>query len=117
MDNVTILDDAARQSGTAVGVHAGFPNPATERSRKSLDLHTLLVTSPSSTYFFRVRGHNWHRLGIYDGDLAVIDRSKTPQNGKPVIFWNETGELCIAQWHAGLYSQIWGVITAIIHQY
>ncbi len=122
MDNVTqsnspILDDATSQTGTAVGVHAGFPNPASERSRKSLDLHSLLVTSPTSTYFFRVRGHHWHRLGIYDGDLAVIDRSKTPKIGKPVIFWNETGELCIAQWQPGMYSQIWGVITAIVHQY
>jgi hypothetical protein len=112
-----MLDDATNQIGTNVGVHAGFPNPASERSRKSLDIQKLLVTSPSSTYFFRVRGHNWHRLGIYDGDLAIIDRSKTPQNGKPVLFWSETGELCIMQWQPGIYAHIWGVITAIIHQY
>jgi len=66
---------ASAHTGTTVSVHAGFPNPAAERSGAPLSLDKLLVRHPSSTYFFRIRGHTWHRYGVFDGDLAELDRA------------------------------------------
>src|ERR1700748_1472363 len=83
-------------TGPSVNVHAGFPNPAAERSGTPLSLDKLLVRHPSSTYFFRVRGHGWHRYGVFDGDLAVIDRALTPRERELVVWWQESGEFMLS---------------------
>lgn len=114
LDN--LLAETVGDTGSSVGVHAGFPNPAAERTRTPLSLDRLLVRSPSSTYFFRVRGHHWHRYGIFDGDIAVVDRSRTPTPGKMVIAGTDTGELVIGRWGEIRLEQLWGVVTSITHQ-
>ncbi|MBP9853118.1 MAG: polymerase [Patescibacteria group bacterium] len=116
---MSFLDTTDLLEGTEVGVHAGFPNAGAERTKEQcLSLDTLLVPRPHSTYFFRVRGHSWHRLGIFDGDIAVVDRALTAKRGKTVLWWTEAGELRIGKWDETLRqtNQIWGVVTAIIHK-
>ena len=117
MDGVNLLDKASLQTGTAVATHKGFPNPAAERGRTPLSLDRLLIRSPSSTYFFRIRGHSWHRLGIFDGDIAIIDRARTPTPGKIVIASTDTGELVLSKWGEIRLENLWGVVTAIIHEF
>lgn len=102
--------------GTAVGLHAGFPNAAANGAEGALSLDRLLVRSPSSTYFFRVRGHHWRSTGIHDGDIAVVDRSLIPTQGSTVVWWTDAGELCITHWQQAMQQNTWGVITATIHQ-
>ncbi|MFZ1249049.1 MAG: S24 family peptidase [Candidatus Saccharimonadales bacterium] len=116
MDSLNVLDEAALETGTAVATHKGFPNPAAERGRTPLSLDRLLIRSPSSTYFFRIRGHSWHRLGIFDGDIAVVDRARTPTPGKIVIASTDTGDLVVAKWGEMRLENLWGVITAIVHE-
>jgi SOS-response transcriptional repressor LexA len=106
-----------RQTGTAVNVHAGFPNPAAERTGAPLSLDKLLVRHPNSTYFFRIRGHNWHPYGVFDGDLAVIDRIVVPRERELVVWWQESGELVVTPFARADRQNIWGTITAIIHSY
>jgi len=57
-----------------VSVHAGFPNPALDGSLDSLDLNRFLVAHPAGTFFMRIVGNDWQDVGIWDGDLAIIDR-------------------------------------------
>lgn len=114
MDNQIVPE--ADDLGTAVGLHAGFPNAATTGGQGALSLDQLLVRSPNSTYFFRVRGNHWRSEGIYDGDIAIVDRSITAVQGSVVIWWTDAGELCIAHWHQGMQQNTWGTITATIHQ-
>jgi|GEM_PF-605145 len=109
--------DASKDTGTVVNVHAGFPNPAAERSGSPLSLDKLLIHHPSSTYFFRIRGHNWHDQGVYDGDLAIIDRAVTPRPGDLVVAWSESGEFVLSARAAEHRLNHWGTITAIIHPY
>ncbi len=109
--------DASSDTGTNITVHAGFPNPAAERSGAPLSLDKLLVRHPSSTYFFRIRGHNWHDQGVYDGDLAIIDRAITPQPGELVVWWQESGEFCLGPFAPQAHVNHWGTITAIVHPY
>lgn len=117
MDDMNLLDEVAQQTGTAVAAHKGFPNAAAERNRTPLSLDRLLVAHPVSTYLFRVRGHSWHRLGVFDGDIAIIDRSLTPREGSTVISWDDTHTLHLDQWSPELHDNTWGVVTSIIHTF
>lgn len=115
-----IFDDV--NSGAAglseVGVHAGFPNPAAERDHRkaTLSLDQLLVPRPNSTYFFRVQGHQWSDQGIYDGDIAVIDRALRPTAQDMVVAWQDDFVLR-RQSALPATMSAWGVVTAVIHRY
>ena len=103
--------------GTDVGVHTGFPNAALTPTGGALSLDRLLISSPSSTYLFRISGHHWEQQGVFDRDIAVVDRAVTPQPGTIVIAWDEFGELHINNWNPRLKQNVWGVITATVHQW
>ena len=50
-----------------------------------LDLNTLLIPSPLTTFFMRVRGHRLHDWGVRDGDLLLIDRAIDPHPGHLLV--------------------------------
>lgn len=105
-------------NGDGISIHAGFPNPAADKSFDSLDLHSLLVPRPTSTFLFRVAGSQWEEVGIFDGDIAVIDRALDARKNDTVIWWDEQG----GTFHASTYHKmpptaaLWGVVTATVHQ-
>jgi len=101
-----------------VSIHAGFPNPAADKSLQTLDLNQLLVQHGSSTYMFRVRGNEWEGAGIFDKDIAIIDRALDPRKTDIVIWWDETrGEFAISTYNTmPKTGACWGVVTATIHQ-
>jgi hypothetical protein len=102
-----------------VAVHAGISGP-TQRGRGNplgLDVGALLDTSDSnSTYLFRISGHTWADQGVYDGDIAVIDRALTPNNSDLVISWQDSG-FSICRRHQLLHEEPLGVVTAIIRRF
>lgn len=115
MEPVSEPYGASQGTGTSVAVHAGFPNPAAERSGSPLSLDKLLVQHPSSTYFFRIRGHSWHRYGVFDGDLAIIDRALNPHENDLVVWWEPSDEFRLTRFARTARQNIWGTVTAIIH--
>lgn len=102
-----------------VSIHAGFPNPAADKSFNSLDLHQLLVERPSSTFLFRIAGSQWEADGIFDGDIAVIDRALDPRQADRVAWWDDaSGTFHISTLkHMPDTAACWGVITATVHQF
>jgi DNA polymerase V len=66
-------------------VEAGFPSPADDYLKCSLDLNERLVRHPSSTFFVRAKGASMRDAGINDGALLVVDRSITPSDGQIVV--------------------------------
>ena len=66
-------------------VSAGFPSPADDYSESRLDLNKELISNKSATFYARVRGDSMTLAGITDGDLLIIDNSKTPVNGSVVV--------------------------------
>ncbi len=100
-----------------VSVHDGFPNAATDTSLQSLDLNTLLIRNSVSTYFIRLSGDDWQKLGIFHGDIAINDRALTIKSGD-IVAWHQDSELAIS-YRAEIpkNATTWGVIAAIIHQY
>jgi DNA polymerase V len=112
------LQDMAGSDG--VSVHTGFPNPALEHrgSRQmSLDLNKLLVQRPSSTYMFKIAGHEWADQGIYDGDIAVIDRAPMAAPGDLLVAWRDDDLIVLKQHQLAPDDKPWGVVMSIIHQY
>jgi len=113
------LETMAR--GDGVSVHSGFPNPAADQRHRetglALDLNGLLIRHPASTYLFRVAGHQWARQGVYDGDVAVIDRGLQAGPTDLIVSWRETALRLCRQHQLSPEDKSWGVVTAIIHQY
>ncbi|QIA64987.1 S24 family peptidase [Vibrio astriarenae] len=64
-----------------------FESPAAEyKALKPLSLDDLIVGErKSSTYFVRAQGDSMTGVGIYDGDLLVIDRACPPRHGDVVV--------------------------------
>ncbi|MUK25920.1 LexA family protein [Aliivibrio fischeri] len=70
---------------------SGFESPAAEYSQLSFDLDELLIEHPSSTFIGRASGDSMQGVGIFDGDLLVVDRYVTVQSND-VIVANFNGE-------------------------
>lgn len=119
MDNDTQTMADSNQDG--VSLHTGFPNPALDHRdqgpRLALDINQLLVKHPSSTYLFRISGHRWTDQGVYDGDVAVIDRSTRRGSRDLIVIWDEDGFSLRRQQQLDSNEATWGVVTAVIHQF
>ncbi|PQA60169.1 LexA family protein [Siphonobacter curvatus] len=66
-------------------IAAGFPSPADDHREGILSLSELLIEHTASTVFAWASGRSMEGAGIYDGDLLIIDRAKTPKDGDIVI--------------------------------
>ena len=114
-------------------VGAGFPSPATDYIEDNVDLNSHLIKNPPATFIIRVQGKSMNNVGIYDGDLLVVDRSINPKNLSTVIA-NVNEELVVKTFlkekdknylSSGLNKIelnenpnviIWGVVTYVIHK-
>ncbi|MBY0292764.1 MAG: translesion error-prone DNA polymerase V autoproteolytic subunit [Alphaproteobacteria bacterium] len=66
-------------------VQAGFPSPCDEFCEATLDLNTHLILHKATTFFVEVTGDSMKDVGIFPGDLLIVDHSLTPTRGKIVI--------------------------------
>ncbi len=119
-------------------VSAGFPSPADDYLEKNLNLDKLLIKNQPSTFFIRAGGDSMINIGVYDGDILVVDRSLDARN-KDIVIASIFGELTVkkllldSQGNPQLKSEnelysnieiknkedlvIWGVVTSVIHQF
>lgn len=67
------------------GISAGFPSPADDFIELSIDLNKHIIKHKDTTFFAKVKGHSMKNVGIFDGDLLVIDKSLEPQDGRIAI--------------------------------
>ncbi|MER5004909.1 hypothetical protein KDV29_11895 [Atlantibacter hermannii] len=66
-------------------VHCGFPSPAADYVEQRIDLNELMIQHPSATYFVKAARDLMIEAGISDGDLLVVDSSRTAEHGDIVI--------------------------------
>lgn len=50
-----------------------------------VDLNELCMTSPASSFLLRVSGDSMIHKGIFDGDVAVCDKSIEAKDGSVII--------------------------------
>jgi DNA polymerase V len=96
-------------------ISAGFPSAAEGYEDEPLNLHEWIVRNPPATFFFRVQGEALYKEHIRDGSVVVVDRSITPTPGRLVLVEDmEKGEFVVMRFHAGVLSQVRGVVTAVV---
>jgi DNA polymerase V len=100
-----------------ISVHTGFPNPATDASLKDLDLNQLLVSHSAATYYMEITGNNWQQVGIFDGDIAIIDRAITAHGNDIVVWWHQDSFTMTPLHKVPKDAVVWGTITATIHRF
>ena len=66
-------------------ISAGFPSPAEDYLEQSLDLNELCIKHPAATYLVKVSGESMTGVGIFNGDILVVDRSLNPNAGDIVV--------------------------------
>lgn len=66
-------------------VPAGFPSPASDYIEKMLDLNEHLISKPAATFLVRVSGDSMIDVGIFENDILIVDRSKTPLSGSIIV--------------------------------
>ena len=85
----------------------GFPSPAQGYESKGIDLNQVLITHPSATVFMH--------MGIFDGDLLIIDRAKTINPNSLVVYESEGHFVLGRVFNIKEETVITGAITHVIH--
>ena len=97
-----------------VSVHSGFPNAAADARGRALDFNQLLIQRPSSTFCFRIRGAGHEDHGIFDGDIAVVDRALSPRPSDLILYWHGDSFAISRYSHLDEAETYWGVVTSTI---
>ncbi len=118
-------------------VRAGFPSPAEDHMVKRVDLMEQLIQHPQATFLLRVRGDSMRDIGIFDGDVVLVDRAITPAHGQVVVavidgefvcksLYQRAGRIKLKAANVtfadivpkdGQTLEIWGVVIAAIKQF
>ena len=72
--------------GTGISfISAGFPSPAEDFTELSISLDKHLIQNAAATFMAYANGNSMVRIGIYHGDLLIIDRSLNARDGDVII--------------------------------
>ena len=75
-------------------VEAGFPSPAENYVEQELDLKEHLIRNSDSTFLVRATGKSMVNVGIFPGDILIVDRSLEAKNNS-IIIVSIDGELTV----------------------
>lgn len=116
-------------------IEAGFPSPAEEELIDTISLDEFLIKNKEATYLLKVSGTSMIDAGIKPGDIALVERNRTPKDGDIVIaevdgnwtmkyFKNKCGKIYLAPANKKFEPivpkselKIAAVVTAIIRKY
>lgn len=76
---------------TASAGITGFESPACDYLQLPLSLDALLIEHPSATFIGKADGHSMQGVGIFSGDILIVDRHVTAKDSD-VIVANLNGE-------------------------
>lgn len=118
-------------------VPAGFPSPAQDHLEQKLSLDQLLGIDAPHTYLVRVEGESMIDIGIFDGDIMVVNRAmpwrhrdiviaeingetfvkRLIQNGQQIVLRSENPKFAPRYILEGDELRIWGVVTDSIRRH
>ena len=73
----------------------GFPSPAQGYEKAAIDLNSLLVKHPASTFIMVYQGKDNPGKGITKGDILVVDSSLPPLRGAVAVVESGGRFLCV----------------------
>ncbi len=116
-------------------VAAGFPSPAEEELVDTMSLDDWLIRNPEASYLLTISGDSMIDAGIMQGDLVIVDRSRTPKTGDIVVaevdrewtikyfikrndrMWLRAANRNYPDIHPKEELKIGGVVTSVIRKY
>lgn len=75
-------------------VVAGFPSPADDNIEDTIDLNEQFIRKPETSFLVKVQGDSMKNVGIYNGDMLVIDKSLNAKD-KDIVIAAIDGELTV----------------------
>lgn len=76
-------------------VTAGTPIEAIETPDEYFSLPTNLFNTKNEIFTLKVSGESMINVGIYDGDILIVERKNTARNGETVVAMNADGEATV----------------------
>lgn len=76
-------------------VTAGTPIEAIETPNEYFPLPINLINPKKETFTLKVSGESMINVGIYDGDILIVERQNTANNGDTVVAMNDDNEVTV----------------------
>lgn len=76
-------------------VTAGTPIEAIETPDEYFPLPSNMFTSKNEIFTLKVSGESMINVGIYDGDILIVERTNTAKNGDTVVAMNTDNEATV----------------------
>lgn len=76
-------------------VTAGNPIEAIEMPDEFFTLPTHLIPNKKEVFTLRVSGESMINVGIYDGDIIIVERKNTANNGDTVVAMTDENEVTV----------------------
>jgi len=76
-------------------VTAGSPIEAIETPDEYFSLPANLITSKKEVFTLKVSGESMINVGIYDGDILIVEKQNTANNGDTVVAMNSDNEVTV----------------------
>lgn len=76
-------------------VTAGNPIEAIETPDEYFSLPANLLAKKQEVFTLKVSGESMINVGIYDGDILIVERRDTARNGETVVAMNDNNEVTV----------------------
>lgn len=76
-------------------VTAGTPIEAIEMPNEYFSLPTEIINNKKEVFTLKVSGESMINVGIYDGDILIVERCNTAKNGDTVVAMNDNNEVTV----------------------
>ena len=80
-------------------VTAGSPIEAIETPDELFSLPAYLYSDKKEIFTLKVSGDSMINVGIYDGDILVVERKNTANNGETVVAMNDENEVTVKTYY------------------
>ena len=88
-------DDSVVEVPLLGKVTAGTPIEAIENPEEMFSLPANLIANKNEVFTLTVSGESMINVGIYDGDILIVERRNTARNGETVVAMNADNEVTV----------------------
>ena len=86
---IKFIDNSLNKNYHKFIMITGFPSPAQGYEQKGIDFNNILVKHPSATVVMKIESSNYTGMGIFNGDILIIDRAKRITPNSLVVYESE----------------------------
>lgn len=76
-------------------ITAGNPIDAIEMPNEFFSIPANLIPKKKEVFTLKVSGESMIKVGIYDGDIVIVQKQNTANNGDTVVAMNENNEVTL----------------------